>query len=405
MTTCLAHHYTVVVVAHSLRVTMQAITLIICLTLPRVIPDLTLHKCCQRGELLSLHTKECRPDRKKREENISLPVLDPTKESHQDHLVTFDFVALEECQTKQKVNLYFDVYGVDGKFMFFDKHAVELIDQATVCFDRALDSKTNSETFVAQKCLDCEGSTCLNFCCPEGFTKLNKTCIKEEEEETTESGAGYQLHTNFTYVSAQLHCQDIWKFDSKELKIKEANLVEIEGGLYETSEYCLNQLDDHWAVLLCQKDDSQDGSRSKVTKLAVMSVSIVALLVVILLHLVIEELRGNHITKLKIPLYLSILLSFLVVVVSSGVDFLGTRTCVFIGFLLQFSALSVFFWLTAISVDVWLTFKSFRNPANQASRIKECYLFSILSPLGVTLTTIFLQFYQSEDTSSYVHPR
>ena len=139
-------------------------------------------------------------------------------------------------------------------------------------------------------------------------------------------------------------------------------------------------------------------------KLVVMPVSIVALLIVILLHLLIEELRHNHITKLKIPLYLSMLVSYLVVVISSGVDFLGSLTCLFIGFLLQFSALSVFFWLTAISVDVWLTFKSF-SPANQVSRIKECFLFSILSPLAVTMTTIVLQFYQSEDTDSYIHPR
>ena len=370
--------------------------------------------------MLSLHTKECIADRKtKPEENISLPVLSLTEENHPDLLVTFDFVALERCQTKQRVNLYFDVYGVeradDNKtdsganltFMFFDKHAVELINQTTVCFDRALDHKTNSESFVAQKCLECGGgeatSTCINFCCPESFTKINNTCLISEDNTTDSGYQGYQADTNFTYVSAGLHCVDNLKFASKELKLRPDNLVEIEGGLYETSEYCLDQWDDQ--VLLCQKDDSQDDSRSKVTKLVVMSVSILALLLVILLHLVIEELRNNHITKLKIPLYLSILISFLVVIVSSGLDFLGTRTCIFIGFLLQFSALSVFFWLTAISVDVWMTFKSFKNPVNQVSRIKECYLFSILSPLGVTITTMFLQFYQSEDTNSYVHPR
>ena len=119
----------------------------------------------------------------------------------------------------------------------------------------------------------------------------------------------------------------------------------------------------------------------------------------------IKELRNTHITKLKLPLYFSMLVSFLVVVISSGLDFLGTKTCILIGFLLQFSALSVFFWLTAISVDVWRAFKTLRNPINQVSRIKECYLFSILSPLSVTATTVFLQFYQSQDTNSYVHPR
>ena len=201
---------------------------------------------------MSLHSKECIPDWRKAEEDIRLPVISLTsKESHPDHLVTWDFVALEGCQAKQRVNLHFDVYGVDGNFSFLDKHAVQLIDEDAVCFDRALDSKTNSESFVAQKCLECGGSTCLNFCCPEGFTKLNNTCIMEEEEEdnTTNSGAGYQSETNFTYVSAQLHCRDSLKFEGNQLKIKEENLVEIEGELYETSEYCLDQFDDH--VLLC----------------------------------------------------------------------------------------------------------------------------------------------------------
>ena len=394
------------------------ISISISLSLPREIsgqtpgPSLTLHKCCQRGEILSLHTKKCIADRREREENISLAVFTSLNKRHyHDHLVTFDFVALDKCQTKLKVNLRsFDVYGVDGQFKFFNSHAPELIDTETACFDRALDSKTDSEYFVAQKCLDCSDgistSTCLNFCCPEGFTKINNTCIDlPYEENRTDTGPEYLSDRNFTYVSAQLHCIDNLKFDIKQFNMKDEDdgLVEIEGGLYETSEYCLDQFGEEWGVLLCQQDDRQEGS--KVTKLAVMSVSIAALLVVILLHLLIEELRNNHITKLKLPLYLSILVSFLVVVISSGRDFLGTKVCVFIGFLLQFSALSVFFWLTAISVDVWLTFKSFRNPINQVSRVRECYLFSILSPLGVTVTTIFLQFYQAQDTDSYVHPR
>ena len=124
---------------------MAAITPIIIslwLSLPRVVPGqapgltpvLRLHKCCQRGELLSLHSKECIADRKKAEDNIPLPVLSLTRETYPDHLVTFDFVALEGCQTKQRVNLYFDVYGVDRvddlttdtnlTFRFLDKHAV-----------------------------------------------------------------------------------------------------------------------------------------------------------------------------------------------------------------------------------------------------------------------------------------
>ena len=298
----LPQHYPVVAVAHSLRVGMAALSLtffiFICQTLlPPLIPGLTLHKCCQRGELLSLHSKECIADRlREGEENITLTVFTtPTKEHNVEHLVTFDYVALDRCQTKQKVNLRsFDVYEVGGQLRFFNRHAPELIDPETACFDRALDSKTNSESFVAQKCLDCSGgsstSNCLNFCCPEGFTKINNTCLDQPSEDNTtaDSGLEYLSDTNFTYVSAELHCVDNFKFDIKQFSMKEDGLVEIDGGLHETSEYCLDQFGEQWGVLLCQKEPSQKERRRTVTKVAVMSVSILALLLVILLHLLIE---------------------------------------------------------------------------------------------------------------------
>jgi len=101
------------------------------------------------------------------------------------------------------------------------------------------------------------------------------------------------------------------------------------------------------------------------------------------------------------------LVSFLLVVVSllAGEALVATEACILIGFLLQFSALSVFFWLTAISVDVWMTFKAFKNPMNESSRVKECYLFSIVSPLIISVITISLQFSDSQDTDKYIHPR
>ena len=298
----LPQHYPVVAVAHSLRVGMAALSLtffiFFCQTLlPPLVPGLTLHKCCQRGELLSLHSKECIADRgRAREENISLPVFTTlSKEHFLEHLVTFDYVALDRCQTKQKVNLRsFDVYGVGGQFRFFNRHAPELIDPKTACFDLALDSKTNSESFVAQKCLDCSGgsstSNCLNFCCPEGFRKINNTCLDlpSEGNTTADSGPASLSDTNFTYVSAELHCVDNLKFDIKQFGLKDDGLVEIDGGLYETSEYCLDQFGEQWGVLLCQADPSREERQRRVTKLAVMSVSILALLVVILLHLLIE---------------------------------------------------------------------------------------------------------------------
>ena len=203
-------------------------------------------------------------------------------------------------------------------------------------------------------------------------------------------------------MTTKLHCNVTLKYETSSFQVHSHRQV-IHGIPRDTSEYCVDQFDDQ--ILLCEKNDNHGDIH--VTRIALMSLTIIALIFIIILHLIIEDLRENHITKLKIPLYFSLLVSFLLVVVSllAGEALVATEACILIGFLLQFSALSVFFWLTAISVDVWMTFKAFKNPMNESSRVKECYLFSIVSPLIISVITISLQFSDSQDTDKYIHPR
>jgi len=359
-----------------------------------------LHKCCQRGEILNLHTKKCSEDTRDRSDNQTLEVFPtPLKDDRVYYPINYDFVMIEKCHVSHKINLHFKVYGSYERLAFFDPHSVEKISHDEVCFDLAEDDKTGSQSLVAQKCLDCEGP-CINFCCPDGSIKEGNSCKVSQLEKNESRVERNYLPSNFTRVSARIHCQRALQVDTSLFRINLDNEAEINGVLRHTSEYCIDEFDDE--VQLCAMIETPHD----VAKLVMECVSIVALILVIILHLIIEELRVNHITKLKIPLYLCILISFWIVVASldAGGEILQSNLCIFLGLLLQFSALSVFFWLTSISVDVWMTFRALRNPMNEVSRIRECYLFSTVCPLLITLTTVFLQLYDSPDTDKYVHP-
>ena len=365
--------------------------------------SVTLHKCCQTGEILNLHTKKCTEDSKERSESETLKVF-PTfgKDEHVYRPIKYDFVLIDKCEAEKKVNLHLNVYGRNEDLKFFDPHGLQLIEPSGVCFDLALDLNTGAESVVAQQCLECEGP-CVNFCCPDNFIKDNNVCRRRRQEDNVTENYQSYLPTNFTRVATKLHCNVTLKYETSSFQVHSHSQVVIHGVPRDTSEYCVDQFDDQ--ILLCEKNDNHGDIH--VTRIALMSLTIIALIFIIILHLMIEDLRENHITKLKIPLYFSLLVSFLLVVVSllAGEALVATEACILIGFLLQFSALSVFFWLTAISVDVWMTFKAFKNPMNESSRVKECYLFSIVSPLIISGITISLQFSDSQDTDKYIHPR
>merc|ERR1719213_758398 len=88
----------------------------------------------------------------------------------------------------------------------------------------------------------------------------------------------------------------------------------------------------------------------------------VSLLIIIIFHIVIKDLRLINFTKLKVPFLVFFFLSFFVIVLTSMVDFTGTKSCIIWAIALQYCSLSIFFWLTSMSLDIWLTFRRIANP-------------------------------------------
>ena len=132
-----------------------------------------------------------------------------------------------------------------------------------------------------------------------------------------------------------------------------------------------------------------------------MCLSLISLALIIYFHVVLEELRTNNFTKLKVPLYVCLFISFLIVVMTQTKDYMKSSTCIFFALALQFFSLSIFFWMTAMSYDIWLGFRIIANPlqnidkkrAHVKMRLVLFYLFSILGPLIITSVTSVIQYF------------
>merc|ERR1719154_1006201 len=103
--------------------------------------------------------------------------------------------------------------------------------------------------------------------------------------------------------------------------------MEVDGSIYRASEYCIDvEGEDKQSLLLCQIEEPV--KYKHIVKMVFMCLSMVSILIIILLHIYLEDLWTQHFTKLKIPFYLCLFLSFLVIVITSLKDFSGTSSCV-----------------------------------------------------------------------------
>jgi len=211
---------------------MSSVTVAILIfsVLSRVISDqdlpVTLHKCCQKGEILNLQTKKCTEDREDGSHNQTLKVFPtPGKDDHIYYPVNYDFVMIEKCHVSEKINIHFDVYGKYENLKFFDPHGVQEIERSGGCFDLGHDERTDSRAMVAQKCLECQGP-CINFCCPEGFSKEGRACRLPKREKNESQSLSY-LPSNFTRVTAKLHCEQVLPFDSSLFRVNGDNQMNL----------------------------------------------------------------------------------------------------------------------------------------------------------------------------------
>ena len=261
---------------------------------------------------------------------------------------------------------------------------------------------------MAQACLSCEeDEPCVNYCCPDGQISRDGQCVQDltKTNEFTER--------NHKKVSLSLHCNTPKIYPQKLWDLNSNGCVHVDGVVRNASEYCIRLEEEvEPSLFLCTMDDEPIDYKN-IFKLVFMSLSMGSILVIIFFHVMIEDLWLNRFTKLKIPLYFCLFISFLVIVITRLFDFTDTSGCVILALTLQYFSLAIFFWLTSMSFDIWLGFRIIANPlqnmniasAQQRSRMRVLYVFSVCGPLVITGVTAVLQFSSDQEDSSYIHPR
>ena len=205
---------------------------------------------------------------------------------------------------------------------------------------------------------------------------------------------------NYTYVNKELHCEggDPHFYSRDQWHLTENGTV-INGELYELNNYCIDQTEN--VAIVCH-------NKLSTTSLILSVLSIVSIVIIIVCNCISDELRDNHVTAIKVPFLFFLALSYLIVVVKNKFHasiIANPSGCIFTALLYQFSGLSALFWMTSLSVEVWLRFRKIHDiQATEVSRNDLYYSVSILGPAIITLVTMILQLMADQDEAGYIHP-
>ena len=350
-----------------------------------------LKKCCKYDEIFDSSSFECIP-RKLKHQMIEDGIENTTRGQAS--------LLLNRTLTYSKDD---DISRCDPQHKIFSMLKIEKFSERIHKNDECVDFINNSQDLLlTHQCLKCpKKQPCVNFCCPENFVFEDGKC-KNRNEAKDNQLRNYVKKNNYTYISTELLCDggeipDVW---SQHLwKITDSGFI---SGIdqYGLNKYCIEQTQNK--AIICPKYIWPQA------KIIVLSMSIVCIIMIIVINCASDELRNVPASAIKIPLLFFLALTFLLWLINEKFrrSLRQNHSCVLVGFLLQFSSLSTFFWLTCLSVDVWLRFRKINDlEGTEISRNPLYYLVSILGPSLITLITVVLQFVAVPEEANYVHPR
>jgi len=365
-------------------------------------------KCCPVGKHLNIQTKNCVDATNTSEDARFNVTIIPGREETEEPVNYREIPFKEKYQCIQSLRYNFEPFVVKNysSYLIFDVNSrpQRKFNTAEVCLDKAVNTETSDIVVVAQACLSCSQEyPCINYCCPEGQVSKEGECV-ETQDLTDDS-----TQRKHKKLNLRLHCSDPVVYPRKLWQLNNNGEMKVDGKVHDASEYCVEGED----LLLSAKTDDKVDYR-KLVRMVFMCLSLGSIILIIFFHIIIEDLRTNRFTKLKIPLYLCLFISFLLTVITTLNDFtlVSSSKCVILALLLQYFSLAIFFWLTSMSFDIWLGFRIIANPlqnpeiaaAEHMLRMKLLYGFSVGCPFLITFVTAVLQFVEKPENSPYIHP-
>jgi len=370
-------------------------------------------KCCPVGKYLNIHTKKCVDGDINTSEDVRLNITIPGGETSEEDIPISIHVSNHTynypCIQSLRYNFEPFILRNNSSYLLFDYQTNRKFNTTDVCLDHAINTETSDIALVAQTCLSCSKEyPCINYCCPGGQVSKEGKCV---ENQFLTYNITERKHKK---LNLRLQCSVAVVYPRKLWQLNSNGEMNVDGKVHDASEYCVQEEDDgDLSLLLCpQTDDKVD--YMKLVRMVFMCLSLGSFILLIFLHIIIEDLRTNRLTKLKIPLYLCLLISFLITVITKLNDFtlVSSSICVILALLLQYFSLAIFFWLTSMSFDIWLGFRIIANPfrdpeiagSEQMPRMKLLYGFSMGCPFVITFVTGVLQFVEEPEYSPYIHP-
>ena len=369
--------------------------------------QLNIGRCCQPSEVLDTGTKQCKSARQPLPDVFEITVLSLNTEqrvSRSTKTVNYSSVPwkpMTSCAMYSPITIKsFLLVDSPTQTLALTQPRNQIISQ----FCLALSSASTS-SMVALGCLPCTRELpCLNFCCPAGQVTVNGSCVKRDLESYH-----WKAEIQHKKLNIQLACQNPLQYPT--FCLTEGGGLEVDGTIRDPSQYCIAHQERQSVVLTCPDDGSVDFKHT--LKMTLMILSLLSVAFIVTLLFLIEEVRRQHFTKLKIAFSFCLFMSFLFIIFSNLHDFSDSPLlCVLMALVIQFFSLAIFFWLTCMSLDIWLTFNRLesplQNPARKELRLRKrlrfFFLFAFGSPFIISSITLVLQLVSDPVDASYIHP-
>ena len=369
-----------------------------------------IRKCCGDNEILNLNTKQCTHTSRRFAQKFEVTSFQTNKTI----LVDYEYNKLphksnkSNCDKNDQVTFKYNIFQAGDYLLVVDQFNTEVSFLEDVCFDNGKYSSKTSfgadqvrHYAVAQKCLDCSpDKPCVNFCCGKEMVKIGHECVPRNES-MLEQDEEEEFADDITFVNVEVKCDDSLYVYEKDQWMFTKNGVEVDGEQYALEKYCIDRDDE--VALVCRENVYKT---REIAKVVVMSISVFCIFVYMILHCIPEELRTNHSTAIKIPFCFFLALSYIIVIVITTFRsiLISSSSCIILGLLLQFSMISVFFWLSCLSFDVLMRFRKIQDFTTEVSRNHIYYSISIICPALITLATLVLQFFVDPDDEGFIHP-
>jgi len=289
-------------------------------------------------------------------------------------------------------------------FVYTDISSGLIEDQ--YCIDYGIE-EPNFISTVGVVCVDldkvCKHQRCLNVCCgSQAYCQLPKN-------NDMFHGAIARPFSDMKCTTASVNLS----LTSQGVRFKSSNL--------NSSQYCIDpegmMHDDYVEGRVCESMMLENYYYIVLPYVItiLLLISVVSLLVSLVLHVMVPELRSSMFGWMKMcyitSMFWTYLFLFILYIGALPLVFDYPIHCQVIGFLLHYFFLASFFWVNVMSFDIWRTFRHMRGYTSMVSRLlgkkKRFAVYSLYawgSPLIISAIAVTMEYLPKEYTENFITP-